>query len=340
MARNNGILKKIREGIEKWGTMPDGSPTPKAKLARIIYKDDPLSFVSAENVRLTIQRITGKAGEGSKASVMDKSLFETEERPKNPYGLPESDAESYDPYNLVAKRTLILNDLHFPFHEHKPITAALDYAKGREFDAILLNGDVMDFHGLSRFEKDPKKKRFHEELNVFREFMEILDREFPKAKKYYKLGNHCERYEHFLWMKAKELDGVEEFKFENILQARAKGITVISDKRIILFNDFAVMHGHEFAGSGYSPINPARSLFNRAVRDAAQGHNHQSSETIKVALGGKEIITYSMGCLCGLNPRWLPNNNWNWGFGDMECDISGTEYVFQNKRISKNGKII
>lgn len=61
-------------------------------------------------------------------------------------------------------------------------------------------------------------------------------------------------YEHYLWMKAGELEGVDEFKLENLLHSRAKGITVIGDKRIIQAGGLNIIHGHEFGQSVFSRL--------------------------------------------------------------------------------------
>lgn len=330
----NGNHALAREYRKKYG--PD---MPTLKLARIMYKENNLTFNSLETARKALRVVEGKAGDKARKEAADKTLFVAEERSKNPYKLPESDEEDYTPYLLRAKRTLILNDIHFPFHSISSLTSAIDYGININPDAILLNGDVLDAFQLSKFIKDPKQRHFHEELEMFREFFALLKREFPKTKIYYKLGNHDERYEHFLWTKAKELVGVPEYKFENIIQARAEGITVIGEKKIIKINDFNVFHGHEFAGSGYSPISPARSLFNRAASSSGQGHNHQTSETEKKVVGGKSIMCYSFGALCGLHPQWLPNNNWNHGLAYVDADLNGPDYEVFNKRINERGRV-
>jgi predicted phosphodiesterase len=307
-----------------------GWEMPTLKLARIIYQDNPLLFSGVESVRSTLKGIEGK---GDNRIRVRKTV---PERPKNPYNLPQSDEAIYQHYDLKAKRLLVLSDIHIPYHSIDAITCAFDYAKGEKPDAILLNGDTLDFFGLSRFAKDPKARSFAHELKTFKEFMDVLKKTF-NAKIYFKIGNHEERYFHFLWMKAHEIVGVEEFELENIIKSRAEGIEIIKDKRIMKAGDLNIIHGHEFGGSVFSPVNIARGLFLRGKVSAMQGHNHQTSEHTESNMNGEITTTFSLGCLCELSPSYLPINKWNWGFSLI--DINGQDYEVRNKRIYK-GKVL
>lgn len=324
-------MKKVniaREYREKYGW-----DMPTLKLARIMYSENPLLFSHVEHARGKLRAIESKQGK--------EQIYKTNKvmpnRPKNPYNLPESDEAIYEPYELKAKRLLVLSDIHIPYHNIESLTCAFDYAKGEKPDAILLNGDTLDFFGLSKFIKDPKKRSVAHELQAFKELMEVIHKTF-NAQVYYKMGNHCERYEHFLWMKAHELVGIEEFDFSNILKARSEGIEIIKDKRVIKAGDLSIIHGHEFGGSIFSPVNVARGLYMRGKVSAMQGHSHATSEHTEIDMDGKIVTTWSVGCLCELNPQYKPlANKYNHGFAIV--DIDGQDYQVRNKRIHK-GKIL
>ena len=305
-----------------------GWDMPTLKLARLMYIENPLLFSGLEHARGKLRAIESKQGKEQRY----KTNKVIPDRPKNPYNLPESDEAIYEPYELKAKRLLVLSDIHIPYHNIESLTCAFDFAKGEKPDAILLNGDTLDFFGLSRFMKDPKKRSIASELAIFKDFMEILKKTFS-AKIYYKMGNHCERYEHFLWMKAHELVGVEEFEIENILKARAEGIEIIKDKRIMKAGDLNIIHGHEFGGSVFSPVNIARGLFLRGKVSAMQGHNHCTSSHVERDMNGGVVKTWSLGCLCELHPAYLPINKWNHGFAIV--DVDGKDFNVRNYTIDK-----
>ena len=315
-----------------------GMDMPTSKLAKIIYEENKLLFRDKEDVRSALRYIEGKNGAKSRVSYIKKTKYYMEkERSSNPFALPESDETNYDPFILNAKRVLLLSDIHIPYHSIEALTAALEFAENENPDCILLNGDTLDFHGLSRFVRDPKKRSVSHELGAFKQFMDILKRIFPSSRIIFKVGNHEERYQHFLWTKAAELTDVSEFDFENIIKARAEGIEFVTDKKIINLNGLNIIHGHEFSSGFFSPVNVARGLFLRAKTSAIQGHNHQTSEHTESDMNGKITTTWSTGCLSELHPAYSPINKWNHGFAII--DSAGDGFEVRNKRIFK-GKVL
>jgi predicted phosphodiesterase len=322
---NNGAVKVAREYREKYGW-----EMPTLKLARIMYADNKLLFPSLEKARSRLRWIEGKMGERSRRMSTNITL---PERSRTPYKLPEAEEFAYEPYIIDAKKVLVMSDVHLPYHDVPAISAAIEFAQNEDIDAILLNGDTLDFYTLSRFIKDPKARSFAHELLIFQQFIEALGQAFPEAKVYIKLGNHDERYQHYLWTKAGELDGVQEFELKNIIKKRAPEAEVIGDKRIIKLGALNVLHGHEFGQSIFSPVNVARGLFLRGKVSAMQGHNHQTSEHTESNMNGEITTTYSVGCLCNLTPGYLPINKWNHGFAIV--DINGQDFHVRNYRIHK-----
>lgn len=320
-----------REAREKYGW-----EMPTLKLARIVYAENKLMFANVEDARKVLRGIEGKNAGNTRGNWYRKTApqeYQDNHRPRNPYKLPESSETSYEHYIVPGKRILVLSDVHIPYHSIEALTAALDFAKKEPIDTIVLNGDTLDFHGLSRFMKDPKARSVAHELAAFKEFMTALRALFPKTFIIYKMGNHCERYDHFLIQKAHEIIGVDEFDFRNIIKARADGIEVVGDKRILKLGALNLVHGHEFGGSIFSPVNIARGLFLRGKVSAMQGHNHQTSEHTESNMNGEITTTYSVGCLCELHPAYLPINKWNHGFAIVEVD--GQAFHVRNYRIHK-----
>jgi predicted phosphodiesterase len=323
------------EKAKEWRSkFPD---VPTLALARRMYAKNKLLFKDVEDARSRLRYIEGKQGAVHRVKVNHLETFKDEHRPFNPYKLPESDETDFKPYQIKGhKKIAIFSDIHVPYHNIPSLTAAIDFCKKEKPDALLLNGDTIDCHKLSRFTKDPSKRNFKQELDVFKAIFNVFKKEL-NCKIYFKIGNHEERYEHFLQEKAGELDGVEEFKFENILKARAEGIEIIGDKRPMQIGSLWGIHGHEYVGGITAPVNPARGLFNRGKVTCFQGHNHQTSEHTEPTLSGKMITTWSIGCLSELHPAYMPLNKWNHGFAMVEVD--GKEFQFRNKRIF-NGKIL
>lgn len=307
---------------------------PTLKLARIMYEQEKLLFKDVENARSTLRYIEGKRGKLFKSE--DKKAYIVPNRPYNPYKIPESDEEKYEPFILQHKKVAIINDLHVPYHDIDAISCAIDKAVKEGCDAWFINGDLIDMHTLSRFVRNPKAKNFAQELQMAADTIKILKNAL-NAPVYLKLGNHEERYEMFLKTKATELAGVEDFDLNNLLKKRCD-VTVIGDKRIVKIGKLICLHGHEGGKSIMSPVNIARGLFLKGKASAICGHHHRTSEHTEQTFNGDIITTFSVGALCGLNPQYLPIGN-NWNHGMAICETNGEEFHVRNYRIYK-GKIL
>jgi predicted phosphodiesterase len=314
-----------------------GMNMPTLTLARIMYNDNVEAFKNVDHARSSLRMIEGKSGNKLRGEIKDKSLYMTEERSRNPWKLPESEETKYEPYYIKEKKIAVLSDVHIPYHSITALSAALDFIQAEKPSAILLNGDILDFYQLSRFGKDPRKRSVAHELQSAREFLDVLS-QFG-AKIYYKIGNHEERYQHYLMAKAPELLGVQEFELQHLLGLNERGIDLIGDKRIIKANDLNIVHGHEFGQSIFSPVNVARGLFLRGKVSAMQGHNHSVSEHTESNMNGDIVTTWSLGCLCELNPAYLPINKWSHGFAMVDLSDNGKDFHVRNYRIHK-GKIL
>jgi len=230
--------------------------------------------------------------------------------------------------------TLIINDVHIPFHDTEALRAALKYGKDRGVDSIYINGDLMDFYALSFFSKDPKYRKFKQECESGEAFFKALRHNFPNVKIYYKLGNHEERFERWLWDKAAELDGV--VTVESLMNLKEYGVEVIGGKKIVKKGKLYLLHGHEIRVSS-ALVNIARTVRLRTSVNTIVGHHHKTQEDYNKDLADQITGSWAVGCLCGLRPDYMPVNNWNHGFALVESDRSFFE--IHNKKIV-NGRIL
>ena len=314
-----------------------GSEMPTHKLARLMYAKNKLIFKDVEDARSVLRYIEGKVGSKLKKGAEKNNSEFILDTPRvfNPYGLPQSEEVAYKPYIISGVKKLgILSDIHLPYHNLPALTEAIRYLKKEKIDGLLLNGDTLDIHTLSRYVRDPKKKDFKFELDTLKDFLDKLDKIF-NCRIWFKIGNHEERYQQFLYMKAHEIAGIEDFEFSNIIKARERGIDIIEGSQYMKLNDLNGLHGHEYKGGTIGPVNVARGLYMRGKVSAFQGHNHQTSSHIEVDMNGKIITTWSIGTLGELHPSYMPLNKHNHGFAYVELDQNGKDFKFHNKRIYK-----
>ena len=323
-----GIVVKIAKEMIK--RFPD---SPKLTLAKKLFKENPSVYKNVEHARSTINRLRGL---GSYKRIADKSLFQEPKFNYNPFDLPQSKSEPREIWRLPKSlsKVLLLSDIHFPYHDEKALTTALKYGKDNNVDTIFINGDMIDFYQLSFHEKDPRVTSIADELDMARDFFKSLRKNFPKAMIYYITGNHEYRLERYLRVKAPELLDVAEFRIDVLLKVAEFGIHYLEHGTKCYFGKLLVEHGDKMKGSG--GVNPARSLFAKLKRHAICGHFHRTSEATEKVYDGDVVVTYSTGCLCELEPKYMEVNNHNHGFAIVEMD--GEEFKVRNLKIV-NGKV-
>jgi predicted phosphodiesterase len=245
--------------------------------------------------------------------------------------IPESYASKRLHYVMPQSVTRlgILNDIHLPYHDVASLEIALNKLLDDKINGLLLNGDIFDFHTLSKFEKDPRKRHFSEELETGKQFMDLLVSLF-NCPIYFKKGNHEERYEHYMKQKAPELYGIAEYRLENLLELGAKRIQTIEDKVLIKAGGLSIFHGHELNMKSIS-VNPARTLFLKAKVSSMCGHLHAVSAHSARRADGHVIGCWSIGHLGEESPDYAAYNEWQQGFAMIE--INGKEFEVSNYKI-------
>lgn len=318
---------------------------PKAAsltLARIAYKENPEVFASLEAARTVIRKHRGASGKKHRAMMKDKTHVREPQAPGDPFAkLPDGKTHFKALWGAVKiegpARALILSDAHIPYHDKTALESALRYGIDNRATHVILNGDILDFFSVSFWEKDPRERDFAAEIKTGREFLAMVRDAFPQARITYKLGNHEERYERYLSVKAPELLGVDDFKFEAILGLSLYSIELVREKRPIRLGKLNLLHGHEYRFAMSNPVNPARGFFLKAKTHILGGHLHQTSQHSEKNLEQKVVSAWSTGCLCDLHPDYSPINSWNHGFAFVEVDADGVFNVHNLKVIE--GKV-
>jgi predicted phosphodiesterase len=326
----------IREYIKRF---PDHADLT---IAKKIYADHPLIWAKVETIRTAIRGIKGRKSRiKGGCEYSDKSLYQAKTYNTNPYKLPESEEKIREPFvlPLANNNILLISDLHIPYHNISAITAALDYGQEAKINTVIINGDLMDFYQMSRFEKDPRKRSAKFEFDSTKAFLVVLRATFPNAQIYWVKGNHCVRYEQWLMAKAPEVFDDPYYKLEERLRLNEERIHLINDKTIVKAGKLNIHHGHLFFRGFMAPVNSARGLFMKAKESTICGHVHKISEHTETNLSGDLTTCWSTGCLCELSPDYSPfANNYAHGFAHIKVDLE-RNYSVKNFRII-NGKIL
>jgi predicted phosphodiesterase len=312
-----------------------GMEMPTLKLARIMYNENKIVFKDVESARDVLRGIEGK-----KKQYDVKITHPYPERVKNPYKIPESSSTQRDHFVLPksCNNILLISDLHIPYHDVEAVNIAIGYGVNNDVNTVFINGDLMDFHHLSRFEKDPRKRSVKHEFDTTKAFLVALRDAFPTQEIYWLKGNHCIRYEHWLMTKVHEVFDDPYFHLEQRLQLNEQRIKIIDDKTLVKAGTLSITHGHHVMRGFFSPVNSARGAWMKAKQSVIIGHVHKVSNHVEVNLDGQTFGCWSTGSLCELRPDYSPLvSNYQHGFAHIIIDNDGT-FAVKNMQII-NGKI-
>jgi predicted phosphodiesterase len=202
-------------------------------------------------------------------------------------------------------------------------------------DFLILNGDILDVYMLSRWNKDPRARDFAGELDMVQEFLRMACKIWKRVV--WKMGNHERRWWDYMQRKAPELIGIEALAWDKLIQAEEIGFDVVGWNQVIYAGELTILHGHEYGGTMFSPVNPARGAFIRAHSCTVSGHLHRGSHHPEPDIRGRLTSCWSHGCLCDLHPEYAPLTKWDHSF--LLMDFDGKEWFeLQLKKIIK-GKI-
>jgi len=229
----------------------------------------------------------------------------------------------------IEGNTAIICDVHLGFHDIDAIRACIQYLRTLKVDNIVLNGDTIDAHKLSRWAKRKDDIEFTTELQMARNFMDNLRMTFPKAKIHFKVGNHEDRLEHFIQEKADQFAGI--ITWQSLLELDKKGIKFVDSNQLMFCHGTWIAHGHEIKVNGGA--NPAVSLMNKTLTNTCMGHLHRTQTIQKKTLDGEFLRADVIGTLSKLKRGYSPYSQSNHGFAFIHEDGE-----FQNIRI-EDGKV-
>ena len=312
--------------------------TPSLTLAKKLFAEYPEVYKDTEDARNYVRIIRGQKGKMDRKNTADKSLYDAKPRPLNPFALPKSYAKKRRHVEVKGTKFLILCDLHFPYQDNQAIECAINEGIKQGCDSIILNGDALDCHMISDFVKDPRKRKFKDELYSIRQFLASLRHTFPTANIYYKEGNHEERYWRYMRIKAPELFDIDAFDFPSLRHCDKHNVKLIDGKSKLNIGKLSIFHGHEFGKQFLPSVNVARGLFMKTKVSALCGHHHQTAEHNERDANGKFITCWGVGCLSELSPDYNPYSKYNHGFAIVEKGTNGN-YSVKNLRIHE-GQIL
>lgn len=310
---------------------------PSGTLARVICKENKHSFSDHEEVRSLVRYYRGKRGDDARGKIKrsENGYAETIKRTSNPFGIPTTWAEEKKVYTLpvALKKVGFIADLQVPFHDPKAIDICFNHLIKEGIDSLFINGDLVDFYGISEYEKDPRYRNFESEYEDIIEMLCYIKQTFPDIPIYYNLdANHEYRYEKYMRKKAPELLGLKLFEIEDLLRLDDLGIKYIKNIDHVKIGKLPVIHGDTTFRRG-SGVAPARTLWLRTKVSCIASHVHRTSEFTSKNFFGEMTTCWTTGMLMHPNVEYCKHvDEYNQGFGIIHKDKTG-DYEIDNKRI-------
>jgi predicted phosphodiesterase len=292
---------------------------PSRTLAKKIYNENSAFFTDFENVYFRVRYYRGQSGSKNRDKLKNNK-FQKELKVKvmiQKLQLPESHTKTRNSFTFPTgcKKLGVFGDVHIPYHDNTALEVMFKKFEEEKVDSIFINGDLLDFYQLSFHEKDPREVHFKGEIEAGKEFLAYIRNRFPDIPIYYITGNHENRFERYLRIKASELLDIDECRLDVILHVAEYKIEYLPFRSKVVFGDYTIEHGDKIPGAG--GVVPARTLLMRLKSNSIVNHFHKSSESSQRIYGVGEptnIRAYSLGCMCDLAPEYMEINEWNHGF--------------------------
>ena len=218
-------------------------------------------------------------------------------------------------------QAIVLSDIHLPYEDKRALSTALEFTRKIKPDTIILGGDILDCYPLSTFHRVPSAPSLHQELEAGKNFLKELRRQHRNADITFIFGNHESRFEKRILERLPELHG--SVALSELLELDELDIIPVTepvDNTSVHWRGVDIAH-YDIAGS-----NAPRKIIADIGVSTVQCHTHHQSLT-KKRYKDRTITVVENGCLCGLDPQYVKNPNWQHGFSYLIAENGMTTII-------------
>lgn len=218
------------------------------------------------------------------------------------------------------RKFLVISDLHVPYHNVRAIDKALQLGLTNQCEELIILGDMLDFHKVSKYRHSKSAPEIEEEIEIAKECLRNFSWQFRKM--YFVPGNHEDRLAAYIIDNAPSLTGLEELRLNRLLDLESLNCDYVEG--FIHCGDMTFLHGHECRISG---MDPARKLFGKMKKSAICGHLHRPDSYYTRDGAGNLLQCHVLGHLGESQPEFMPRNDWQHGCAIVTVPKSGKAQV-------------
>lgn len=319
--------------------------TAHRTLAKLLLGKYPMRFKDIEAARTSIRNVMGKRGEkyfnkSGFNSQKNQTFLERLARLRAESRIEEVEHEDTSPYFISNKfkKILVISDQHIPYIDMAVLDVSLEYGYKESVDAVVINGDFLDFGTISKYISKPNAPRVVESIEQGKEVLKYIKAALG-CKIILHTGNHCQRLENYLVTKAPELFQLPSVQLESLLDLKKMNIDYVSNLRTMRYGKLTITHGNNVVKGVFAPVNAARGAFTKANCSILISHVHRTSSHLESDIKGNIIGAWSIGSMTSNTPEYnCQVSKFNNGFAVVTLLDKEGNFKVDNKVVDK-GKL-
>ena len=205
---------------------------------------------------------------------------------------------------------VIGSDFHVPYQDVGAVASFIKLVRALKPDRVILNGDIADFFGLSRFNIEKERiDSLQAEIDEANALRRSVRKAAPDAVLMEGEGNHDSRLVTFVRQKAKEIASLRDLQPRRQFMWDELEIKPFAGCGIRLRPDYLVKHGTLVRGEAGAS---AKAEHMASGISGVSGHVHRLATYRKAGYVPRQWT--EGGCLCRLDPDYIVGApNWTQG---------------------------
>ena len=222
---------------------------------------------------------------------------------------------------MKPQTRIVIPDLHIPFHDPRLWALLLEHVIVLKPHGVDILGDVLDCYSLSRFNKNPlRRRKIGKEVDTARKMLEDLrHRVGPACDIRMSEGNHENRLRQVLWSGSKELADLHQLSIPSLLGldrpmvradktvAESLGIRYYGPETPYKVGSLWYIHGDLGRKCNWSMSfggRLAEAVAKRIGDSVIMGHSHQMGK-VMYRTWERLIRGHEVGCMCNFNLEYI-----------------------------------